>query len=313
MSASGRSSPPADLRAMLTHLKRDPVNLSLPAAHLLVLALIAGGETGPWSFAGLGLLTGLSLFGWLRSLRHARLISDIPTARVASAPQGYVELQGRGKPLDGTPLRSPVNGLPLLWYRVVTEEKGSDGKWKRVGTVESDHSFQLRDASGACAVDPEGAEMLIRRRDVFLQGDRRQTQWAIITDDPLYVLGEFATVGSVDHAGDSRAETSALLAAWKADPDALRARFDLDGDGEIDLREWALARAQARREVHRRQAELQAAPDLHVVRRPAKRLYLISDLPPDTIARRYRLGALAYAALFLAWLGTIAWLSGNLR
>ncbi len=298
---------------MLTHLRLDPVNVSLPAAHLLVLALVAGGEPGPWTLACLGLLAGMSLFGWLRTLRHARLISDTPTARIASAPQGYVELQGRGKPLDGTPLRSPVNGLPLLWYRVVTEEKGSDGKWKRVGTVESDHSFQLHDASGACAVDPEGAEMLIRRRDVYTQGERRQTQWAIITDDALYVLGEFATMGSIDHHGDSRAEAGALLTAWKADPESLHTRFDLNGDGEIDLREWALARAQARREVRRRQAERQAAPELHVVRKPTGRLFLISDLPPDTIARRYRVGALAYAALFLCWVGTIAWLSENLR
>lgn len=297
---------------MLTHLKRDPVNVSLPAAHLLVIALIAGGEPGPWSFACLGLLSGMSLFGWLRTLRHARLISDIPTARIASAPQGYVELQGRGKPLDGVPLRSPVNGLPVLWYRIVTEEKGSDGKWKRVSTVESDDAFQLRDDSGTCAVDPDGAEMLIRRHDVFPQGDRRQSQWAIITDDRLYVLGEFATVGSIDHVGDSRAETSALLAEWKADPASLHARFDLDGDGQIDLKEWALARAQARREVRQRQAELQAAPELHVVRKPANRLYLISDLPPDVIARRYRFGALAYAALFLGWIGAIAWLSERL-
>lgn len=298
---------------MLAHLKRDPVNISLPAAHLLVIALIAGGEPGPWSLACLGVLSGMSLFGWLRTLRHARLISDIPTARIASAPQGYVELQGRGKPLDGAPLRSPVNGLPVLWYRIVTEEKGSDGKWKRVSTVESDDAFQLRDDSGACALDPEGAEMLIRRHDVFVQGDRRQTQWAIITDDRLYVLGEFSTVGSIEAVGDSRAETSALLAAWKTDPAGLRARFDLDGDGEIDLKEWALARAQARREVRRHQAALQAAPELHVVRKPANRLYLISDLPPDAIARRYRFGALMYAALFLCWVGAIAWLSENLR
>lgn len=297
---------------MLTHLKRDTVNLSLPAAHLLVVAFASSGEPGPWTFAWLGLLAGMSLFGWLRTLRHARLISDIPTARIASAPQGYVELQGRGKPLDGAPLRSPVNGLPVLWYRVVTEEKGNDGKWKRVGAVESDHSFQLRDASGICAVDPEGAEMLVRRHDVYTQGERRQTQWAIITDDALYVLGEFATVGSIEHDVNSRAETGALLAAWKADPESLLARFDLDGDGEIDLREWSLARAQARREVRLRQAQRRAAPELHVVRKPAGRLFLISDLPPDTIARRYRLGALAYAALFLCWVGTIAWLAENL-
>src|SRR5690606_18613706 len=128
---------------------------------------------------------------------HARLIADTPTARIASAPQGYGELRGRGRPLDGTPLLSPVNGLPVLWYRLVTECRGADGKWRRERSHESDASFLLEDGSGVCAVDPDGAEMLVRRRDVFRRGELRQTQWSLIRGDAIYVLGEFHTLGSV--------------------------------------------------------------------------------------------------------------------
>src|SRR5690606_17246834 len=105
---------------------------------------------------------------------------DTPTARIASAAQGYTELQGRGRPLDGTPLLSPVNALPLLWYRLQTERRQSDGKWRVTSTDTSDASFLLDDGSGECAIDPDGAEMLVRRRDVFTQGELRYTQWSLI-------------------------------------------------------------------------------------------------------------------------------------
>ncbi len=81
-----------------------------------------------------------------------------------------------------------------------------------------------------------------------------------------------------------------------------------DGDGEIDLREWELARAQARREVRQRQAEALAAPELHLMRPPSGgRLYLISDLDPERIGRQYRWIAAFHAAVFLGASAATAW------
>lgn len=294
---------------MLVSLSRDRLSLSLPAvqAGLVWLAFRLG--HGPGVSTSLGLLLGVSLLGWLRALGHGRQISDTPTSRVASAAQGYAELQGQGLPLDGAPVLSPVNGLPVLWYRVVTLRRTAQNKWEHESTVESDASFLLDDGSGSVAVDPEGAEMLVRRKDTHSDGDRRITQWSLIRNDPVYVLGDFATLGSVSPDHDVAAQVRELLAEWKRDRPALLARFDANRDGEISLEEWETARAQARREVLAVQQEVLAAPEAHVLRKPRDgRLYLISDLDPDRLARRYRLWACFHLSLFVGGAGALAWL-----
>jgi hypothetical protein len=293
---------------MLVHLRPVRMDLVLPAIQFgAVLLALRFGER-PGTIAALLILLATGLLGWVRAIRHARLIADTPTARIASAAQGYTELQGRGQPLDGTPLLSPVNALPVLWYRLVTERRQSDGKWRVVSTDTSDASFLLDDGSGQCVIDPEGAEMLVRRCDVTRRGDLRYRQWALIRHDRLYVLGDFATLGSVDADFDFATQVRDLLAQWKANHPELLARFDLDGNGEIDIREWELARAQARREVRRVQAEALSVPELHVIRRPAdKRLFLVSDRDPEQIARNYRWLAAFHACVFLGATAAGAW------
>lgn len=294
---------------MLVRLRRNRFDAALPLAQLALAALALRAE-GSGRVIALGLLLSGALLGWLRALGHARLVADTPTARVASAAQGYTELRGRGRPLDGIPLLSPLNGLPVLWYRLRVERREADGKWRHAGTQESEASFLLDDGSGLCAVDPEGAEMLVRRRDVERRGELRYTQWSLIRHDPLYVIGDFATLGSITPDVATAARERALLADWKVDRAGLLARFDLDGDGQIDLREWALARAAARREVRRQRDEAVGAAEAHVMRRPAERgrLYLVSDLDPARIARRYRGWALLHAVVFLAAAAALAWL-----
>ncbi len=255
----------------------------------------------------LGLTLGVALFGWLRSVHHSRLILDTPTSRVGSAAQGYVELFGAGSPLAGSPLRSPMNGLPVLWYRLLVESREGD-KWVRESETVSDASFLLEDASGVCAIDPEGAEMLVGRKDVERRGDTRYTQWCLIQHDPIYVLGEFTTIGSIDPERNASRQVSELLADWKADHADLLARFDANGDGEIDLQEWEAARAEAQREVARRQRELDAAPEVHLMRRPAdRRLYLISDMDPARLGRRYQLWGWIFFVVVSTSGGWLAW------
>lgn len=296
---------------MLTRLRRDAANVTLPT--LQVFAVVAIFKTNPgWGWSvGFGFLMVSGLYGWLRAVKTGRLITDTPTSRIASAAQGYVELHGRGRPLDGIPLLSPVNGLPVLWYRVRTERKQSDGKWRHVATDESDASFLLDDGSGVCAVDPEGADMMVTRREVYRQGELRHTQWCLIAQDRVYVLGEFATLGSISPELNTTRQIRELLDHWKSDRKTLLTRFDLDGDGEIDLREWELARSQARREVMKLHQEVLAAPEAHVMRKPASdRLYLVSDLDPEGLARRYRRWSFFHLTVFLGATATTAWFHG---
>ena len=295
---------------MLVRLKHARLDAALPLLQLGVVALALRADTGWGSIAALSLLLASGLYGWLCSVQHARLILDTPTSRIASAAQGYVELRGHARALGGTPLHSPADGLPVLWYRVITERRHADGKWRKVGSCESDASFLLDDGSSVCAVDPEGAEMLVRRRDVSTRGDTRTTQWSLINNDRIYALGEFITLGSVSADFDSRAQVGELLATWKADQASLLQRFDLDSNGELDAREWGLARMAAKREVSRVRDEVLAAPEAHVMRKPLQqRLYLISDLDPNTIARRYQWLAAFHLAVFLGAAAASAWFS----
>ncbi|BAL23408.1 hypothetical protein [Azoarcus sp. KH32C] len=299
---------------MLTRLRRDIANVTLPTLQLIAVVIIIKTPPGwPWVLA-LGMLLGAGLYGWARSLRTVRIITDTPTSRVASAAQGYVELRGRGKPLDGTPLLSPVNGLPVLWYRVKTEERRTDGKWHHVGTNESDASFLLDDGSGTCAVDPEGADMMVSRNEVFRHGDTRHTQWSLISQDRVYVLGDFATLGSISPDFDISRQVRELLEHWKSDRKSLLQRFDLDGNGEIDMREWELARSQARREAVKLRDEALNAAECHVVRKPTTgSLYLISDLSPAALAWRYRLWSAFHLLVFLGTAAAAAWYQGHGR
>ena len=92
-----------------------------------------------------------------------------------------------------------------------------------------------------------------------------------------------------------------LLAEWKRDHPQLLKRFDLDGDGELSLREWELARSAARREVDARHREARSAPDLHILHYPEDgRLYLISNMEPEKLASRYQWWAWGHLAVFFA-------------
>lgn len=249
----------------------------------------------------------LALIAWVLALRRARAVSDTPTAKIASAAQGYVELLGSGVALDGPPLMSPLRPLPCLWYRYKIERKRGD-KWVTESSGESTDSFLIDDGSGRCVVDPEGAEVLPRTTDTWQEGDYRYSQALIVSGERIYVLGAFRTLGGDSLRLDLREDVKHLLAEWKKDMPKLLERFDLDGNGTLDLREWQLARSQARREVERNHRELRAAPDTHMMGRPTDgRLYLISTLPPEKIERRFRLWAIAHVTVFFLSLAGLAY------
>jgi hypothetical protein len=89
----------------------------------------------------------------------------------------------------------------------------------------------------------------------------------------------------------------------------LHTRFDLNGDGELDMKEWMLARQAAKREVAKRMREAHAQPDLHIVCQPQDgKLFLISNLTPEKLSRRYLLWSWAHLVIFFGALGATGWL-----
>ncbi|MFZ2524598.1 MAG: hypothetical protein WAW87_04715 [Candidatus Ferrigenium altingense] len=293
---------------MLVSLRRSYAELITSGAQLLLLFIGVKLESREAWLGCLSVMAIISFAAWLSALKRLRAIRGTPTSKVASAAQGYVELIGRGKPFGEMPLISKCRQLPCLWYRYKIEQRGSKDKWKTVDSGESSDSFLLRDDTGDCVVDPEHAEIVTKHRDQWQEGDYRYTEWKLINSDNLYVIGEFRTRNGAVEFG-SRAELNALLAEWKQDKPALHARFDLNNDGELDMNEWMLARQAAKREVAKKQRAAHAQPDIHLIDRPRDgKLFLISNLTPEKLSRRYLLWSWAHVVIFFGALSGIGWL-----
>lgn len=280
--------------------RHDAANFALSGGNLalLLLGFQIGSATG-WKIA-FGLVGLSSAWAWFANLRRYRTVADTPTSRIASAPQGYIEIVGRGKQPPGTQLVSPLTGLPCLWFRYLVERKDGD-RWATVESGISHDTFGVDDGSGQLLVDPEGAEILTQRKQVSQQGDYRRTEWTLIENETIYVIGEHVTLGGPNAVLDKQADLAELLADWKRDKRTLLARFDADRDGEISLDEWENARKAASDEIDRVHLDIRLNDGVHLMRKPTHgRPYLIANRDVHALVRHYRLWSWAH----LAFLGT---------
>lgn len=268
-----------------------------------------------------------ALYLGFSGLIRVRRIEDVPTARVRSAPQGYVELIGTAHTLDGEPIIAPLSKTSCCWYSYRVERR-SGRDWRSVQAGTSDGIFLLRDATGDCVIDPEGAEVtsrhktswsddgsawgghavharlpsLGRKADIVVDiggkvlealgagvGEYRYTESVILDGDPLYVIGQFRTLGAGDQTSPIKDLTGAILRDWKQRPDTLRERFDTNRDGVVDVDEWQRAREVAHREASKEHAQGLRREQLHTMKRPADgRHFLLSNLEEFGLLRRYR-------------------------
>ena len=278
---------------MLDSLRLRIIEPLIVGGYLVLLVIGLQVRTSDAWFGTLSATGLLALGAWVMSFRRARIIADTPTSRIASAAQGYVELVGRGHHHPGGPILSKVTALPCIWYRFIIEQKVGDGKWEKVNSGRSQESFMLDDGSGRCLVDPEHAEVITRRKDRWIKGNYRYTEWLILPQAKIYTIGQLSTVGGANSNLDLKQDVSDLLTTWKANKNKLLQRFDLDGNGEINEQEWMLARLQS---------------GTHIVHKPRDgRLFLISDLDPMKLARRYQWWARLHLLLLFGSAAGIAW------
>lgn len=281
-------------------------------------AAILADPLGFWIFALVAAVAaGFSLHAGLKGFWRLRLIADTPTAKIRSAPQGYVELTGQASPYR-EPVQAALTRLPCLWYRFRIEEKRGSGKnsrWVTIDSGEADRPFLLDDGTGRCLVEPAGAELHCRTKDTWhgshrnapkrgnqgwfhLGGRFRFTEERIRDKEPIYLLGRFETPrrGTEDKERLARG----LLSTWKRDP-ARMASFDKDGDGEISSHEWEDARTKAASLAERSESRLKAEPPLSRVgdTSDSRRPFLIATLDADSLLLRLRLHAIGGTALFL--------------
>jgi hypothetical protein len=212
-----------------------------------------------------------------------------------------VELEGRAEQHPGMPLRAALTQRECCWFRYRVQEKGREGHSATVDEGESAATFVVRDASGACSVDPEGAEVRCLHHQRWSEGGTRYEEWRIQHGDPLYVLGEFHSRSFAPDVGSARQDVIELLAEWKRDRRGLLHRFDHDRNGELDEAEWELARTTAQREVEQAHRELHAASTLDTVRAPLDgRPFLLSCRSAASQERRLVWTARAHVAVVVA-------------
>jgi hypothetical protein len=286
--------------------------------------------------AGLAAAAVYSFWYAFKAWAKNRAIEDTPTSRVRSAAQGYVELCGHGQPPPNAECKGPLTGLPCTWWRYKIEERRSSGRSRSWTTVQGDTSavpFVLDDGTGKCLIDPRGAEVypsasdvwygpsdwpeyripngsgiLGRLADALLTDKYRYTEHRLQTNEQLYAIGAFRSLGgaSVD---DPDAAAAELLRQWKQDQAGLLARFDINHDGALSSAEWEQARAAARRQVIDHRMSETRAPSLNVLAHPADgRAFLLAASDGETLAQRFRRRALAGVGGFVGSSAALAWM-----
>ena len=263
-------------------------DIAANAGHLLLLFFAYQiGEPAVWA-GGLVLIALISFYGWTYNYKRATAISDIPPSLIASAAQGYVELGGRTSAAPENLIPSPLSGLSCVWFRCWVYEKNNEDDWRVVSESSSPYTIQISDGTGTCQIDADDAEIMGASRRVSYQDNYKHVELLLFGGSNLYVLGEYSTIGGPGSALNLKEDVSDLLASWKQDKTTLLKRFDLDKNGEIDMREWELARREAITEVQQQHREVRSNTGVNVIRAPHDgKLFLISTISPQNLRSRF--------------------------
>lgn len=255
-----------------------------------------------------------------RYLRTARLIHDTPTSKIRSAAQGFVELEGMADEIKTT-LSAPLSGRDCVWYRFQIQKKHKSGKettWRTIQSGQHPGPLLIRDATGECFINLHRAaiypaiktawygmsrypsKLSVERMDSLLQfGDYRYQEEIILKNSPLYAMGSFKTVRQIDqnHQEDV---VKKIIGDWKQDYKSLLAKFDKNGDGTLDEKEWKLVRLAAQLEAEDIRKTMLAAPDLHTLEKQGSYPLIVAADDQKGLARRFFFYSLAGFIGFLA-------------
>ena len=238
----------------------------------------------------------VALFAWAFNYKRRLAISEVPISTIASAAQGYVELFGKSR--QRLPMRSPIQGVACVWFRLWVYARDSNHMWRLEDYQVSEQVFELHDASGVCLVDPKGADVYAAQRHEIIQNDHRYIEDVLFADKSIYVLGDLDAGTQAYTQAEISRQAGKLLTQWKQSKSRLLQRFDLNRDGEIDMQEWEQAREQAYAEVERQHSQ-QLKNEQHLIAKPQnQRLFLISGITPQALRQRYRYWAVVHFLVF---------------
>ena len=267
-----------------------------------------------------------SFYSALRLFHRSRLIKDMPTSKIRSCPQGYVELYGTAKWMQGPEIQAPLSGQPCVWYSFVVEEYAphSKHKWRRVNSGISDELFLLEDDTGACVVDPHRAEVApssystwygkhslspsrhtspldILNRTFVRSGEKyRYTEKRIDVYESLYAIGEYHSIGT-GYSQSLKDAAIEKLKALKRNKEELD-KYDTNKDGRIDEDEWEQARIDAKQAAIDDQLSKPMPKRMHILKKPSSKKnqpFIISSKTETQISRKSFYSSLAVAGVFI--------------
>jgi len=259
-----------------------------------------------------------------KNWRENRMVADLPTSRVRSAAQGYIELLGHGVMLPNKTTTAPLTRKPCTWWHYSIMDTGSKSRTV-VDRATSEAPFLLDDGTGRCLIDPRGAEVFAVAKDVwygatewpevrlppgeglvgkltdllFSGGRYKYTETRLQANETVCAVGAFRSLGGVS-VEDPEAALAALLRDWKHDQKTLLQRFDRNHDGVLDAEEWEQARAAARRQISEHMVVQPQTGEFPLLSQPADgRAFLLSASDGSALARRLRRNSGALIALGL--------------
>lgn len=282
------------------------------------------------------LYSGWRMYKWLH---NARLVENTATSSIRAAVQGYVELVGHAKVMEGSRIIS-ASGAECVWYRYKAIQidnrhwdwgpvlilarsilNFSNSNFSPDSYTVSDDLFLLEDETGQCVIDPDYADVIATRKKTWYDHDTdsifggstvKYTEYRIDEGDALYASGLFETHGHITENNEKEALIS-LLEKWKRDPDQL-AKFDENNDGEISMDEWETVRQAAMREIKRGQIQSEAQQLLNVLRSSRKKdePFILSAKSETSLIKRYYLRAVVALIVFISSGSLLIW-AFNLR
>jgi hypothetical protein len=147
----------------------------------------------------------VSIVFFLLSISHfrlARTIEDIPTSKIRSAHQGYVEIKGKTTLNGQSPLYVPRVEVPCVWYRyqVFRDDQGEPGDEER--DKESIRGIFLEDATGICSAHAHRAEIYPTNVVQHYESNAIHRMSWIGVGEFVYVLGWLNTLHPAPRVDD---------------------------------------------------------------------------------------------------------------
>lgn len=243
-------------------------------------------------------------FSWMIRWYHdARKMENIPTAKIRSAAQGYIELIGQSLLMDGPKIISPLTGKSCVWYHCKIEKEVisrnpqgfSTSHWSTVEEQTSDELFLIKDETGQCVIDPDDADVItIHKRTWYKYSEnRRFTEALLLENEALYAIGLFKSVSDIERR-NIKERSAELLKSWKQNQSELLHRFDSNRDGKIDQDEWQRARNTAQWQIKQEYKQQTKMEQLHVLTNSphSDQRFILSNISEKKLIKKYKLKAL---------------------